>query len=99
MNFSQSFDGFGLEKDFIPNYKIGEIMMRQNDAFIGDFVLALTLEWNLSALEIDRESILVKDFILALAQLAMNLHAMPHEFKHFVFVKQFAHEFFGIRDN
>jgi len=43
--------------------------------------------------QLDNECVLVDDFVMALSQLAMNLHAKTHELKNFLFVEQFRHEF------
>ena len=40
----------------------------------------------------DNKCVLVDDFVVALSQLAVNLHAKTHELKNFLFVEQFRHK-------
>ena len=65
--------------------------MRQNNAFVIDFVFQFANERNLCPLQFDRECILINNFIVAFAKLAMNFHAETDELEYFIFLKQFAH--------
>ena len=49
------------------------------------------------ATQFNNESILVDDFVMALSQFTMNLHAKTHELKNFFFVEQFRHELLETR--
>src|SRR6266581_6449530 len=81
-----------LAENFIPDDKIGIIIVRQNNSLVRDFVIFLAQEGNSSTSQFNNESVLVDDFVVPLSQLTMNLHAKPHELKDLLFVKQFRHE-------
>jgi hypothetical protein len=89
VRIGQLFDGFGLEENLIPDDEVRVIIVRQGDSFVADFLIFFARKRNCGATQFDEESILVDDFVVALPQLAVNLHAKTHELKNFLFMKQF----------
>src|SRR6266581_3533700 len=81
-----------LAENFIPDDKIGIIIVRQNNSFVRDFVIFLAQKRNFSTSQFNNESVLVDDFVVPLSQLAMDLHAKTHQLKDLLFVKQLRHE-------
>jgi hypothetical protein len=55
--------------------------MRQDDFLVGDFVIFLAQKRNSSASQFYNQSIFINNFVMALSQLPMNLHAKAHELK------------------
>src|SRR6266536_5210587 len=93
MRVGQLFHRLGLKENFIPDNEVRVVVMRQDNSFICDFVIFLARKRNSSATQLNNESVLVDDFVVALSQLAMDFHAKTHELKNFLFVKQLRHEF------
>src|SRR6266436_1001730 len=91
MRVGQFFDGFGLKENFIPDNEVRVIIVRQDDSFVRDFVISLARKRNSSATQLNSKSILIDHFVVALSQLAMNLHAKAHELKNLLLVKQCRH--------
>src|SRR6266536_1230656 len=93
MRVGQLFHRLGLKENFIPENEIRVVIVRQDNSFICDFVIFLARKRNSSATQLNNESVLVDDFVVALPQLAMDFHAKTHELKNFLFVKQLRHKF------
>src|SRR5438876_3497435 len=85
------FDGFRFEEDPVPDHKVRVVIMRQDDSFVGNFVIFLAQKRNSSATQFNDQSILVDDFIVAFSQLTMNLHAQADGLKDLLLVKQLIH--------
>lgn len=91
MGIDEFFNGFSLKNDLIPNNKIRIITMRQNNALVSHFITFFTAKRNVRTTQFDNRGVFVKDFVVALSEFAMNLHAKPNELKNLFLVKQFAH--------
>jgi len=66
--------------------------VRQDDAFLRDFVVFLAGKRNSTVSQFNNESVLIDDFVVTLSQLAMNFHAKTYELKDFFFVKELRHK-------
>src|SRR6266480_2814365 len=71
--------------------------MRQDDSLVVDFITLLAREWNSSATKCNGKGVFVDDFVVALSQLTMNLHAKTDELKNFFLVDQFRHKLLQTR--
>jgi len=67
--------------------KSAVVVVRQDHSLVRDFVIFLARKWDSGATQLDNESVLVDDFVVALSQLAINLHAKTHQLKNFFFVE------------
>ena len=91
MRIGKFFDGFGFKENLVPDNEVRVIIVRQNDSLVGDLAIFLAQKRNSSATQFNDQSVFIDDFIVALSQLAMNLHANAHEVKNLLLVKQLIH--------
>jgi hypothetical protein len=61
--------------------------VRQDNALVCDYVIFLARKRNPSTSQFNNECVLVDNFIMALSQLAMNLHAKTDELKNLFLIK------------
>lgn len=92
MGLGQLFYSFGFKENLIPHNKISIVEVRQDNSFVGDFVILLARKWNSRARQFDHESVLVNNFVVAFSQLSVNLHAKADRLEDFFFVEQFRHK-------
>src|SRR5215471_1653400 len=88
----QLFYSLGFKQNFIPDNKVSVVVVRQDNAFVCDFVILFARKRNPSATQFNSEGVLVDDFVVPLSQLAMNLHAKTDELKNLFLIKQFRHK-------
>ncbi len=87
----EGIDGFRFEQDFVSEDEVSPVVVRKNDTFVAYFVFLLTAARNVRAAQFHHERIFVNDFVVALAQLAMDFHAQPNQMMCLLAVKQFRH--------
>jgi hypothetical protein len=87
MSLGQLLHCLCLEKNLFTHHEVSVMMVREDDALIGDLKFFLSRKWNSSAAEFDDQSVFVNNFVMALSQFAMNFHAKPDQLEYFFLVE------------
>src|SRR5438874_132739 len=75
VGIGQVFDRLRLDEDFVPDNKVGVVIMRQDHALVADFIFLLPTERDSGAAKFDYKCVFIDHFVVALAKFAVNLHA------------------------